>query len=124
MTDNEQKRIFKDNLSKLLRQRGKSQREVAEAIGVSPQTFNTWMQGIAIPRMGKVQALADYFGVLKSALIDETKDGESRYPYLLSEDEMHILLGYRSLTDNDKEFIRKSIISVKAMEKLTSKEKL
>ena len=50
---------------------GKSQSEVASAIGVSPQTFNTWMQGIAIPRMDKIQLLADYFNVKKSLLIEQ-----------------------------------------------------
>ncbi|MCH5261632.1 MAG: helix-turn-helix domain-containing protein [Lachnospiraceae bacterium] len=49
----------------------KTQREIAQAIDVSPQTFNTWCQGIAIPRMGKVQRLADYFNIGKSDLIDD-----------------------------------------------------
>ena len=44
---------------------------MADAIDVSPQTFNTWCQGIALPRMGKVQRLADYFGIGKTDLIDE-----------------------------------------------------
>ena len=52
-----------------------TQKEVADAIGVSPQTFNTWMQGIALPRMGKIQALADYFGIKKSDLIDDKENG-------------------------------------------------
>ena len=45
--------------------------EIAKSIDVSPQTFNTWCQGIAIPRMGKVQALADYFHINKSDLIED-----------------------------------------------------
>lgn len=68
--DEEQKRIFATNLSHYLVLNGKTQREVADAIGVSPQTFNTWIQGIALPRMGKIQKLANYFGIEKSDLID------------------------------------------------------
>ena len=49
----------------------KTQKEVADAIGVIPQTFNSWCTGQSLPRMGKVQALADYFGINKSDLIDE-----------------------------------------------------
>lgn len=71
MDDTEQKKIFSRNLTNLLAQRNKTQKEVADAIFVSPQTFNTWCQGIALPRMGKVQRLADYFKVEKSDLIDE-----------------------------------------------------
>lgn len=71
MSDLEQKQIFQRNLLKYISASGKTQREIAEAIGVSPQTFNTWCQGIALPRMGKVQLLADYFHINKSDLIEE-----------------------------------------------------
>lgn len=85
MADEEQKRIFSKNLNKFLSQSQKTQKEVAEAINVSPQTFNTWCQGIALPRMGKVQKLADYFGILKSDLIDDKED-----PDLTSRDKRDI----------------------------------
>ena len=71
MADEEQKKIFAKNLNKYLSLLNKTQKEVADAIDVSPQTFNTWCQGIALPRMGKVQRLADYFGIGKTDLIDE-----------------------------------------------------
>ncbi len=71
MADEEQKIIFSKNLNKYLSLSNKAQKEVADAIDVSPQTFNTWCQGIALPRMGKVQRLADYFGIGKTDLIDE-----------------------------------------------------
>ena len=74
MTDEQQKMIFSNNLTTLLQEHDKTQKEVAEAINVSPQTFNTWCKGIALPRMGKVQLLADYFNIKKSDLIDETDD--------------------------------------------------
>lgn len=70
MTDDEQKKIFAKNLLSLLEKNGKSQREVAGSISISPQTFNTWCQGIALPRMGKIQKLADYFNVDKTVLLD------------------------------------------------------
>ena len=77
MTDVEQKKIFSKNLNYYLSKVNKTQREVADAISVSPQTFNTWCQGIALPRMGKVQRLADYFHIEKSALIDERTEQPS-----------------------------------------------
>lgn len=70
MSEYEQRQILSKNLTDLLAKYEKNQKEVADAIRVSPQTFNTWCKGIAIPRMGKIQALADYFNVPKSALID------------------------------------------------------
>lgn len=71
MTEIEQRRVFARNLNKQLSQSGKTQKEVADAIGVLPSTFNTWCTGSALPRMGKVQLLADYFGIKKSDLIDD-----------------------------------------------------
>lgn len=73
MSDEEQKKIFAKNLNQYLSETNKSQKEVADAIGVLPSTFNTWCQGNAFPRMGKVQALADYFSIHKSDLIDEKR---------------------------------------------------
>ena len=67
----EQKEIFAENLNRLVNSRNLSQREIAKRINVSPQTFNTWIQGKAIPRMGKIQLLADYFKIEKSDLIEK-----------------------------------------------------
>lgn len=86
MTDKEQKRIFANNLKRLLKERNMSQADVAKMIDVSPQTFNTWCQGIALPRMGKVQRLADFFRVSKSVLIDEEPDATTKSPYYLDPD--------------------------------------
>ena len=69
MDDVKQRDVFRRNLLKYLGDT--PQADVAKAIGVSPQTFNTWCQGKALPRMGKVQALADYFKIKKSDLIED-----------------------------------------------------
>ncbi|MCI5792814.1 MAG: helix-turn-helix domain-containing protein [Lachnospiraceae bacterium] len=79
MTDQDQKKIFVKNLRYYISQSQKSQKEIADAIGVSPQTFNTWCQGVALPRMGKVQLLANYFNINKSDLI-EAHNRSSRTP--------------------------------------------
>lgn len=77
MTDFEQKQIFSKRLIYYLEKNNKTQKEVAEVINVSPQTFNTWCQGIALPRMGKVQRLADYFNINKSDLLDDIPSNSS-----------------------------------------------
>lgn len=79
MTDKKQKLLFSSNLSRLIEERNLKQAEIAEYIGVSPQTFNTWVKGIAFPRMGKVQKIVDFFNVPKSYLIEEHPDDEPTY---------------------------------------------
>ncbi|CUN35737.1 MULTISPECIES: helix-turn-helix domain-containing protein [Coprococcus] len=76
MSDEKQKEVFARNLNKYLERSGKTQKEVAQAIGVIPTTFNTWCLAQALPRMGKVQLLADYFGINKSDLIEDNSDTE------------------------------------------------
>lgn len=86
MSDELQKKIFAKNLRHYLDRENKTQKEVADAIGVSPQTFNTWLQMVALPRMGKVQALADYFGINKSDLLEEKPEPEHDNSYYINED--------------------------------------
>lgn len=71
MTEEEQIRIFAKNLNYYIANSGKAQKEVAEAIGFSPTTFNTWCTGKILPKTGKIQAIADYFGILKSDLLED-----------------------------------------------------
>lgn len=103
MNDLDQKRVFSSNLNRLLASSGKTQREVAETIKVLPSTFNTWCQGVALPRMGKVQLLADYFGVTKSALIDEATTTPS--PADLTAREQEHIRKYRAIDDDGRQLV-------------------
>ena len=48
-----------------------TQRELGAIAGVSDKAVSTWEKGIKEPRMGAIQRLADYFGIPKSALLDD-----------------------------------------------------
>jgi len=51
--------------------KGKTQKELAEIVGVSAPTMNDWIKAKKYPRIDKIEILADYFGILKSDLIEE-----------------------------------------------------
>lgn len=55
MTDEEQKRIFSNNLNRYILKSGKQQKEVAESIGANPSTFNMWCKGNSMPGTGKIR---------------------------------------------------------------------
>ena len=57
---------------------GKTQKELAEIVGVTAPTFNEWIKGKKFPRIDKVQKLADYFGIQKSDLIEERLTEEQK----------------------------------------------
>ncbi len=105
MTDIEQKTIFSANLNRYLSNFGLTQKEVAASIGVSPQTFNTWCKGIAIPRMSKIQKIADYFCIKKSDLIDEASSSDEYQADLpsLTDSERQLIENYRRLNPAGQE---------------------
>ena len=70
MDAKEQCEIFSANLKRYIKDGGYTQIEVAKAIGVNPQALNYWCSGRNLPRMDKVQKLADFFGIRKSDLVD------------------------------------------------------
>lgn len=71
MTSIGNRETFSKNLSYYMEKSGRSQIEVAEIVGVSKSTFNEWVKGKKYPRIDKIEKLANYFGVLKSDLIEE-----------------------------------------------------
>ncbi len=85
MSDELQKKIFSRNLNKYINSSGKKQNEIAADINVIPQTLNSWCTGQAMPRIGKIQLLADYFGINKSDLLED-KDDSNEDDYYLNDD--------------------------------------
>ena len=65
------KEVMAKNLQYFMQKSGKTQKEIAEVIGVSTSTFNDWAKAKKYPRIDKIEALANYFKILKSDLIEE-----------------------------------------------------
>lgn len=102
--DTEQLRIFAKNLNYYISQSGKQQKEIAEALKFAPTTFNTWCMGKVMPKMGRIQAIADYFGILKSDLLEDKKKPNGK-PLLSSQDE-ELLRDFHSLDPQGQETVR------------------
>ena len=64
--------IFSRNLRNIIKQSGKSQRDIADAVGEKYTTFNMWVTGNSMPRADKLQMIADYFGIRIDELLNET----------------------------------------------------
>ena len=71
MTSIGNKTIFAKNLAYYVERSGRTQKEIAEVAGVAASTFNDWMKAKKYPRIDKIEILANYFGILKSDLIEE-----------------------------------------------------
>ena len=65
------KEVFAKNLRYYMESRGKTQKELAEIVGVSAPTVNDWLKAKKYPRIDKIEIMSNYFGILKSDLIEE-----------------------------------------------------
>ena len=94
------KEIFAKNLAYYLDRSGKDQKEVALILGFAPSTFNEWLKGKKYPRIDKIEMIANYFGILKSDLIEEPgENGYSPSERTLTEGEKELLALYRTVPE-------------------------
>lgn len=100
------KEVFAKNLSYYMEKSNKNQKEMAAIIGVSAPTINEWLKAKKYPRIDKIEKLAQYFGILKSDLIEEktTEQKEIKQKNSILTD-----LTIRMRTDNEFADIMKGI---------------
>lgn len=79
--------------------RNLEQKDLARALNVSNKTISSWECGRTEPKMGMIEMIADYFGISKSEFLDGKPIGENLY---LSNDEMELIIEYRSYNDEEK----------------------
>ena len=104
------KEIFAKNLAYYLEKSGKEQKEVAEVVGVAPSTFNEWMKAKKYPRIDKIEILANYFGILKSDLIEKvSEDGYSPSEPQLTEGEKVLLDLFNRVPEDQQQLVLQMI---------------
>lgn len=74
MGEENYRRIFTSKLKYYMQLHGKNQMDLMHDLNLSSSTVSSWCTGQKLPRMGKIQMLADYFGINKSDLIEEKDD--------------------------------------------------
>lgn len=65
------KEVLAKNLRKYMDSFGKTQRDMAEIVGVSTATFSDWINAKKYPRIDRIEKMANFFGIQKSDLIEE-----------------------------------------------------
>ncbi len=100
-TDLGNKEIFSRNLIRYLENSGKTQKEVAKAVGVSTGTFCDWTKGRSYPRMNKVQLLAEFFGIKKSDLVEDVNIIKES----VSNKEQEVLDLFHKVPEEKREFV-------------------
>lgn len=65
------KETLSKNLKYYIEKSGKDRRELAEIWGFPYSTLTEWINAKKYPRIDRIEIMADYFGILKSDLIEE-----------------------------------------------------
>lgn len=65
------KAIMSRNLRRLMRERDVTPKEMSAKLDIPYTTLLSWMKADNYPRIDKIEAMAEYFGVMKSDLIEE-----------------------------------------------------
>lgn len=65
------KETMSKNLKYYIAKSGKDRRELAEIWGFPYSTVTEWINGRKYPRIDRIEVMAEYFGILKSDLIEE-----------------------------------------------------
>ena len=101
--EKDNKKIFSYNLREAMRVTGRSRKDISEALNISYHTITDWVKGKKYPRMDKVEMLANYFGVLKSDLIEDpnenTQNNNSNL-VMLTEEEDALLSLFRQIPES------------------------
>lgn len=121
MTEAEQRKIFSENLTKLLQRCGKTQMQLANSLDVSKSTVSSWCSGSKMPRMGKIDEIAAWLSVSRSELIEENNgaadngDVSDLLEALRTRPEMRMLFSVSK--DATKEDIEKAVAIIEALRK-------
>ena len=66
------------NIKRLREEHGMKQSDLARIVGATDKAVSTWENGTAMPRMGKVEKMAQYFRVPKSEIIGDVEERQQR----------------------------------------------
>lgn len=102
MNDLVNKEVFAKNLNYYMNLNRVDRNKLCNDLGFKYTTVREWTNGTSYPRIDKIEAMANYFGILKSNLIEDKSKKKD------SDDELEILFcKYRDkLSEKDKEYIK------------------
>ena len=104
MSDDKYKQIFSQNLRYYMSINNKEQIDLINDLGFNKSAVSTWCNGTRLPRMDKVNMLAEYIN--RSDLIEDRQtvpDTTVKSFQCDTDDEANLILSYRKLNDKNKQ---------------------
>lgn len=92
MTDDKYKKLFSKNLNYYMTLKGKTQTDIINDLDINKSAISSWCNGTRLPRMNKVQLLADYLNINVSDLIEGSCENNNYFEFITEDDSMFPLL--------------------------------
>lgn len=112
----ENKQVMARNIRKYMERKGVSNQQICEALGFKYTTFMDWIKGTTYPRIGKIEAMANYFGIQKSDLIEEKTIENSpvqmaeRHFEMIMDEDLNEIFDLLQQMDSNKRKIAKGLL--------------
>ena len=107
------KEVMAKNLKKYLDLNGKTATDVCSVLGFKRNTFSDWINAKTYPRIDKIEMMANYFGISKADLVEESP----KHDYPLSRDEIELIDRFRSADKMTKESIKRLLAYAEILQK-------
>lgn len=78
MQTEENKMVMARNIKMYMERKGVSNQQLCDDLGFKYTTFMDWIKAVTYPRIGKIEAMANYFGIQKSDLIEDKEISEKK----------------------------------------------
>lgn len=136
MGETDYKEIFSRNLKKYMELNNKTQSDIINDLGLSSSTVSNWCTGQKLPRMNKIEMLANYFGINKSDLIENNETEQlspkaerdiqkslSETLNVLENSQDALMFDGEPLDDETRELLKSSLENSMRLAKKIAKEK-
>lgn len=111
MNTADNKQIMAQNIKRFMEKKGVTNQQLCDALDFKYTTFMDWIKGVTYPRIGKIEAMANYFGCEKSDLIEDKKEKPTEYDGL-SEERKALIDFAKSVPDDKAEMILRVMKSI------------
>lgn len=117
MNDDQYRKIFSRNLRRYMSLNDKNQTDLIRDLGFNKSAVSTWCNGTRLPRMDKVDALAKYFNIKRSDLIEDRTDKPSDDKPAYAAEETTLINKYRTLNEAGQDKVNDYIDDLASSEK-------
>ena len=90
--DSKYKKLFSKNLNYYMTLKNKTQTDIINDLDINKSAISSWCNGTRLPRMNKVQLLADYLNINVSDLIEGSCVNNNYFEFISEDDSMYPIL--------------------------------